>query len=178
MSFVLGGAGLARLVLANDAANSHRDWLTESFQSRSEEEIPDGIRWFYSAGFGVALFCMGVISLCHSHKHPEGGTRLTKRTRLTMRFVVVLILILLPLAHGLNSLDLVGTVTALLVVSLIVELWAASDVHETLFGRGETCRYTGRCQKKTLEAMVSEGGDVEVEELVDDKERYRGATIS
>jgi hypothetical protein len=119
---------------------------------------------------------MGIISLSHEHREQE-GTRLTKKYRLMTRFVVVVILILLPLAEELNSLELVGTVTGLLVLSLVVELWAASSVNEKLFGRAETCRYMGQCQRKDLEEVVQDGGKVEVERLVVDKDKYSGATI-
>ncbi|KAK4507404.1 hypothetical protein PRZ48_001139 [Zasmidium cellare] len=176
MMFVLGGGGLSRLVVANDAPNSHLDWLTEQYQERSEDEIPVGIRWYYCAGFGIALLCMALISVSHVHRQHE-GIRLTKKFRLMARLAVAIVIICLPLAEHLNSLDLVGTVTGLLVLLLITELWAASNVHEKLFGRTRPCKYTGRCPKGMLLEIVKNGGQVDVEGLSEDKEKYRGHTV-
>lgn len=50
---------LSKLVMATDCASSHLEDLTEFYQEKSEHEIPDGLRWFYCAGLGTALFCMG-----------------------------------------------------------------------------------------------------------------------
>ena len=61
MSFVLAGAALSRLVLAHDCADADQESLTETYIARSEEEIVSGLRWFYSAGLGIALSSMGIL---------------------------------------------------------------------------------------------------------------------
>jgi len=38
------------------------DTLTQSYMLRSEHEVPIGLRWYYCAGFALALFCMGISS--------------------------------------------------------------------------------------------------------------------
>lgn len=119
---------------------------------------------------------MAVISVSHIHKEPE-GIRLSKKFRLLFRLAVAIILICLPLAHELNSLELVGTVTGLLVLLLVSELWAASNCHERLFGRDRACQYTGRCPKGRLLEMVKHGRPVEVDHLTDDKEKNSGHTV-
>lgn len=63
MSYVLGGAALSRLVVARDCDDASIESLTEAYQVKSETEISHGLRWFYCAGFGVALFCMGMLLL-------------------------------------------------------------------------------------------------------------------
>lgn len=176
MAFVLGGGGLARLVVANDARNSHPDWLTEEYQERSENEIPDGIRWFYCGGFGVALLMMALISISHVHKEPE-GIRLTKRFRLAARIAVAIVFVCLPLAHDLNSLELVGTVTGLLVLLLVGELWSASSCNEKLFGRDKACQYTGRCSKGLLREMIKGGQEVNMDDLSNGKEKDSGHMV-
>jgi len=61
MSFVLAGAALSKLVLATDCSDTNLEDLTETYMAKSEVEIPVGLRWFYCAGLGVALACMGRI---------------------------------------------------------------------------------------------------------------------
>ncbi|EME89255.1 uncharacterized protein MYCFIDRAFT_213586 [Pseudocercospora fijiensis CIRAD86] len=180
MTFVLGGAGLSRLVIAPDSPNSHIDWLTETYQERAEhlsDHIPVGIRWFYCGGFGLALLFMALISISHIHREQEGRVRLTKKFRLIFRISVAVILICLPLAHSLDSLDLIGTVTGLLVLLLCLELWAASNVHDKLFGRTTTCQYFGNCGKKDLRAMLQGGKEVDIDMLIKDKNKNSGCTV-
>lgn len=61
MSFVLGAAALSKLVLATDCPDADAHDLLELSEEKSEHEIPDGLRWFYCAGLGLALFCMGML---------------------------------------------------------------------------------------------------------------------
>lgn len=63
MAFVLGAAALSKIVLATDCPNALLESLTEFYVEKSEHEIPIGLRWFYCAGLGIALFCMGMIPL-------------------------------------------------------------------------------------------------------------------
>lgn len=60
MSFVLGAAALSKLVVATDCRDTKLEDLTEAYMLKSEHEIPIGLRWFYCAGLGLALFCMGM----------------------------------------------------------------------------------------------------------------------
>ena len=175
-AFVLGGGALSRLVVAHDTHGTSLEDLTETYHERSEEEVPVGVRWFYCAGFGIALACMTVISVSHVHKE-IAGVRLRKRFRLAFRLAVSVVLICLPLATNLTSLELVGTVTGLIVLTLVTELWANSCCHDTLFARSKPCQYTGHCQRKDLEAMVKAGKEVKVEQLACPKTTKSGITV-
>lgn len=159
---------MARLVLAVDTPNSHLESLTELSQERAEAEIPMGIRWFYCAGFGIALAFMGFIAISHEHRESE-TLRLKKRWRLCGRFVVAVIIICLPLADGLDSLELIGTVTALVAFCLGLELWASSCCKERLMARSKPCKYVGHCPKKELRALLKRGSQVDFEVLADKK---------
>ncbi|KAI5370915.1 putative Low temperature requirement A [Septoria linicola] len=176
MTFVLGGSGLAMLVAAHDEGNTHLQYLTEQYQGRSEDHILNGFRWFYCGGFGVALIFMALISASHVHREHE-NIRLTKHKRLVWRVLMATVIVCLPLAHSLNSLELIGLVTGILVFLLVVELGATSDARERLVGRAKECQYFGRCSKRNLTAMVKSGQDMDVEELVKDKEKDRGCTV-
>lgn len=164
MSFVLGAGALSRLVLAVDLPDSHLEGLTSTYRDRAEEEIAPGIRWFYCAGYGISMMCMGLISVSHVHREVD-GLRLKKRWRLCGRFAVAVILICLPTAENLNSLQLVGTATGLIAFSLMLELWACSRCGEKLCQRSQPCKYFGHCGKRDLEALVKDGKEVDVEQL-------------
>ncbi|KXT10484.1 hypothetical protein AC579_8880 [Pseudocercospora musae] len=112
-----------------------------------------------------------------SYATSEGRVRVTKKFRLIFRISVAIILICLPLAHSLDSLDLIGTVTGLLVLLLCLELWAASNVHDKLFGRTTTCQYFGNCGKKDLRAMLQDGKEVDMDLLTKDEEKNSGCTV-
>ena len=62
MSFILAAGSLSKLVVATDCHDAELEDLTEFYQEKSEHEIPIGLRWFYCAGLGIALFCMGMFS--------------------------------------------------------------------------------------------------------------------
>lgn len=165
MAFVLGGGGLARLVLATDVEGADREMLTETYQARSEEEVAQGIRWFYCAGFGSALLFMCLISLSHIHKDLE-GMRLPKKSRLSFRAAVAVVMICLPVAGDrLDSLGLVSTVTGLVVFTLAIEVWGVSR-RGTGFAVGSgPCGYVGSCDKKDLRKVLDQGGGVDVDAL-------------
>jgi len=176
MSFVLAAGSLSKLVLATDCNDAKLEDLTEIYSEKSDREIPEGLRWFYCVGLGVALLCMGlfhlsfcstqflgsfkqletltsqlmnpgIISLCHHHKESSGHLiRIPKRKRLTNRFAVCIILFCLPLVHSLNSLQLISTTTGLVIWVLLLELWGMSCPNESFFGEKKACRYTARCK--------------------------------
>ncbi|TVY32285.1 hypothetical protein LSUB1_G007219, partial [Lachnellula subtilissima] len=134
MSFVLGAAALSKLVIAHDCQDTEVDYLTETYMAKSDDEIPIGLRWFYCAGLGIALLCMGIISLSHIHKDGPLGQRLRKKHRMANRFCVCAILFCLPTARALNSLHLIAIVTGLVVWVPLLELWGCSCPEESFFG--------------------------------------------
>jgi low temperature requirement protein LtrA len=177
MSFVLGGGGLARLVLATDIEGAHKDLLTETYQERSEEEVAQGIRWFYCAGFGSALLFMCLISMSHVHKD-LAGVRLRKKFRLGVRAATAIVMICLPLAgEELDSLGLVATMTGLIVCTLAVEVWGASRRGTGVVVRGKPCGYVGSCRKRDLQEVLDLGGGIDVDAL-GEKSRYKGGGIA
>jgi len=197
MSFILAAGSLSKLVVATDCHDAELEDLTEFYQEKSEHEIPIGLRWFYCAGLGIALFCMGMfsppsfpkvqnipshihanpshsglISISHIHKDAE-GIRIPKRFRLLNRFAVCIIFLCLPTAHSLNSLHLIATTTGLTIWVLTLELWGMSCWGESFFGEKRACKYTARCKisKKDLESAVKGGHVIKVEELKDRGEK-------
>ena len=176
-AYVLGAGGLSRLVLAVDTPDSHLESLTEAYQAHAEDHIAEGTRWFYCAGFGVALLSMGLISLAHEHREIE-GIRLRKCWRLCGRFAVGIILVCLPLAHHLNSSQLVGTVTGLVVFLLALELWFGGCGRCSIFGEcHRKKKYWSHCNRRQLEALVREGKEVDDEDLGSEATRKSGFAV-
>jgi hypothetical protein len=167
MGYTLAAASLSRIVLAHDTADTDPHSLAHEYEERSKEELEMGLRWFYCAGLGVALACMGLVSVSHIHKKIP-GERITKHWRLLLRFIVSIILILLPLAGDrLNSLELVSTTTGLVVLVLGFDLFGSTCVGDPFWICGGQCSYTATCKmsRKDLENHMKKWEKLEVENL-------------
>lgn len=136
MALALAGASLSRLVVAHDCANAHLDELSDlitDYDKDSVDELSDGLRWFYCAGLGAATFSMAGISISHIHKE-FALPRIRKKFRISYRVCVGCVLVGLARAGQLNSLDLIGTTTALIVSILAVEIYGGSNSTTSFFG--------------------------------------------
>ncbi|KAL8766609.1 MAG: hypothetical protein Q9209_006674 [Squamulea sp. 1 TL-2023] len=174
MSYVLAGASLSRLVLAHDCQDTEVKTLTEGYAVLSEEEIPPGLQWFYCAGLGVALLCMSVISFTHVHKKFE-GQRVTKRSRLGLRVAVSVIIICLPLAESLSSLELISTTTGLVALVLMFDLYGCTFMGESFVRDDRKCKYWADCPRRrrgALEEAMKSGDMIKVEELAVEEKGY------
>jgi hypothetical protein len=156
MGYVLAASTLSRLVLAHDCPDADEHDLAEHYEEASEAELSHGLRWFYCGGLGVALIMMAVISFCHIHKKLEQG-RLRKRPRLIIRLCVAVIIICLPTADSLNSLELISITTALVFFVLCIDLYGISCVgdrfvstsfptHELCPASSTTCMFLDHCR--------------------------------
>ncbi|KAL8694735.1 MAG: hypothetical protein Q9218_000661 [Villophora microphyllina] len=174
MGYVLAGASLSKLVLAHDCKDTDAETLTESYVGRSEAEVRPGLCWFYCVGLGIALLCMSVISFCHVHKKFE-GQRVTKRSRLALRVAVATVIVCLPLAESLSSLQLISTTTGLVGLVLAFDLYGCTYVGESFLRDGRKCKYWADCPRKrrrALEEAMKTGAMVNVEELAVDEKGY------
>ncbi|KAL2041084.1 hypothetical protein N7G274_006028 [Stereocaulon virgatum] len=166
MGYVLAAASLSRLVLTTDCHDANIEDLTDAYVSKSQTELPTGLRWFYCAGLGIALLCMTIISLCHVHKEFD-GQRISKRYRVSVRTAVAIILIFLPLADKLNSLHLISTTTSLVVLVLMLEVYGSTSVHEAFWRRTSQCKYRADCpvKKKDITDAMKTGATIKLEEV-------------
>ncbi|AEO63816.1 uncharacterized protein THITE_157734 [Thermothielavioides terrestris NRRL 8126] len=98
MAFILAAAALSKMVLLTDCPNAPLDGLTALYQGRSGDAMSLGLRLYYCAGLGIALACMGFISLSHEYREPIGFCRFPKWVRLANRFGVSVIFMCLPAA--------------------------------------------------------------------------------
>lgn len=167
MGFVIAGAALSKLVLVHDTSDSDPRDLFGAYEERSEEELSEGLKWFYCAGLAIALAGMTVISFCHVYKDIP-NQRIHKYGRATARFVAAIIILLLPLAQSLNSLDIISITTCLVVLTLWIEIFGASCVKDPFWVPCKRhCTYSARCHmsKKELAASSKGGQIVNVEEI-------------
>lgn len=123
---------------------------------------------------------MAAISYSHIHKKIE-NQRIRKRPRLALRLAVGIVLICLPLAHNLNSLELIFTTTGLVVLTLIFEVGGSTSTNSSFWRDKRKCRYSTECRmrRKTIQDAMKAGVKVDVAEMMEargeDKSGY--ATI-
>ena len=169
MSYVLAGACLSKIVLAHDCPDADPEDLTEAYILRSEEHLSHGLRWFYCCGLGIALLSMSIISMSHVHKE-IANQRIAKHPRLALRVAAAIILICLPLAADhLNSLQLVGTTTGIVVFVLMVDVYGSTSRNDSFWRDRGKCRYSTRCalKRRELQEVMKRGERVEIRELVE-----------
>jgi hypothetical protein len=187
MGYVLAAATMSRLVLAHDCPDANVESLGEAFILRSEAELSDGLRWFYCIGLGVALFCMGIISLSHVHKKIP-NQRLSKRPRMILRAAVAIVIICLPLAKSFTSLTLMATTTCLVVLVLAADIYGNTCIGDGFFTcfwaerePGCSYSYSAECQvrRKELRDKVKRGEKLTVEDLAreDTNQQQRGIEL-
>lgn len=121
---------------------------------------------------------MNVISVCHIHKSIS-SPRITKKTRLIFRAAVAIVLICLPLADRLSSLDLIGITTSLFVTVLVMDIFGNSCPDTNFWSSNEggkdgaegKCKYTARmkmCKNKRaeLQKKMMNGEEVTLEDAL------------
>src|SRR5271169_6286724 len=107
----------------------------------------------------------GIISLSHVHFNSE-YLNLGKRYRLGIRASVCLIIALLPLTNKLNSLQLIGTVAALLWFIVGIETWGnAEKCHVWI---GEKTRHEYVCKFNVTRCV--QGEETIIEDGEDEKD--------
>ena len=179
MGYILASAALSKLVLATDVPNANPENLSHHYEERAEDHIANGIRFFYCHGLAIALLSMGIISWCHDHRRPA-DLRWSKTTRLANRFVVCIIMFFLPLAHSLNSLDLIAITLGLSLWVLLLELFGKSCKNDPFIGEKSGCsvRYSCKCSKKELENVnLSEKADRTSVEVVETDNKTKTGVI-
>jgi hypothetical protein len=176
MGYILAASTLSRLVLAHDCADAHVEDLGEEYQERSDAEIGQVLRWFYCVGLGVALISMALISFCHIHKR-LAKTRLRKRPRLVIRCCIAVVIICLPLANSLSSLELISITTALVCFILCLDLFGSLCDGDRFWTGGfcpeekKKCVYTANCRlskrrRRDLEKALHRGEKMSLSDLL------------
>ncbi|OCT49150.1 hypothetical protein CLCR_04629 [Cladophialophora carrionii] len=176
LSYVLAAATLSKLVIAHDCANANVEDLGESYQVKSVGGLEQGLRWYYCAGIASALVTMTLLSYCHVHKRLQ-NPRLSKGPRLIIRTAIALA-ILLPFAREkLSSLSLIGTSTALVSLTLAMDIFGMSSQGDRFWTGGwcEDCKRSThyeariRCSRRKKQDIIKalhRGETVRLDELL------------
>ena len=108
----------------------------------------------------------GIISLCHVHKDFD-GERIGKRYRISVRLSVAIIIIFLPLADSLSSLKLISITTGLTFLTLMVDVYGSTSIHDDFWKCTAQCKYRASCPIKRKLAMdaVKTGTTIRLEEV-------------
>ncbi|KAM0746513.1 hypothetical protein T439DRAFT_329623 [Meredithblackwellia eburnea MCA 4105] len=88
------------------------------------EEVPQGVRWQYGGGLGVALLCITATGLMHRSLDAKGASKLNVTGRAVARVAVSLIFILVPLVKHISDLDFLLTYAGVASALVIFEIWA------------------------------------------------------
>jgi low temperature requirement protein LtrA len=128
MGYTLAATAMSKIVLAHDHSNADEESLGEPYDSKSLAEVSTGLRWFYCGGLCVALVFSCIISLSHIY-NISSGSRLTRESRLIVRFASAIAVLLLPLVpkDRLQSLALIGITCSIIIGCLIVDLYGLSQ---------------------------------------------------
>ena len=107
----------------------------------------------------------GVISLTYVHIEVE-GSRLSKRQHLFFRTAFSVVLICLSQAGSLTSLGLISTTTGLVVLTLCVDLYGSTCMHDIFWREKTKCKSMADCHLKrnVIEKALKEGFTIDVEE--------------
>lgn len=128
MGYTLAATAMSKIVLAHDCSNANEESLGEPYDTRSLANVSTGLRWFYCGGLCVALVFSCIISLSHIYRISE-DSRLTRESRLIIRFAAAIAILLLPLVptNRLDSLALIGITCSVIIGCLMVDLYGLSQ---------------------------------------------------
>ena len=95
------------------------------------------------------------------------GERIKKRYRISVRLSVAIILIFLSLADSLSSLQLVSVTTGLVVLTLMIDVYGSTSIHDEFWRCTSQCRYRANCPIKRKLAMdaIKTGTTIRLEEV-------------
>ncbi|KAI9723455.1 MAG: hypothetical protein M1828_004185 [Chrysothrix sp. TS-e1954] len=158
-SYILAGAALSRLVLATDVPGANIDDLAPESAVLSMPTISSGLRWFYCAGVGIALFSTCPIALGHDYRTPPNmDCPFTRERRLVVRLLISLAITFLGFAKSLDSLKIISITCGLVHLALFVELFGNTLSGHCHAAERKKCHYTvkRRDMRKSVTTLDSE----------------------
>ncbi|CAG8445156.1 893_t:CDS:10 [Acaulospora morrowiae] len=96
------------------------------------EGFEKSLQWLLCGSLAVIMYCLVVIGLLHKGLDSVNYTRISKKYRLTLRFVIATIYLILPLT-GLNSVNLLATISSISLVLVITETYGRLRKSDPLF---------------------------------------------
>ncbi|CAG8446895.1 11155_t:CDS:10 [Diversispora eburnea] len=113
--------------------SSHLLFGREVSSESTITKFPASLTWLFCASLAIAMYSMAIIGVLHKGLDSVSLTRIPKYQRITLRFVVGTIFLLLPLAH-LNTLNLVAILASLSIFLVIIEAYGRLRSDMPLFG--------------------------------------------
>ncbi|CAG8448429.1 10115_t:CDS:10 [Diversispora eburnea] len=102
--------------------SSHLLFGREVSSENTITKFPESLAWLFCASLATAMYSMATIGILHKGLDSVSLMRIPKYQRITIRFVVGTIFLLLPLAH-LNTLNLVAIVASLSIFLVVIEAY-------------------------------------------------------
>ncbi|CAG8592753.1 6548_t:CDS:10 [Dentiscutata erythropus] len=133
MSLIAFGSSLGRIVtLADfpDAADTPKPINLRNEESL--DEFSTALAVLFCSSLAIAMYCMAIIGTLHESLDAVDCTKLTKTTRISLRFIIGTLYLLLPLAH-LNSLNLLITIAISSMFMVLVETYGRLKRNAPLF---------------------------------------------
>lgn len=178
MGYTLAATAMSKIVLAHDCSNADEESLAKPYDSRSLDEVDTGLRWFYCGGLCVALVFSCIISVSHIY-HISSDSRLSRESRLLVRFVAAIVILMLPLVpkDRLQSLALMGVTCSIIIGCLIIDLYGLSSRSGEFWIGGfsheekRATSYAAHCtldeeHKSTIKRNLEMGGNTSIRDLL------------
>ncbi|CAG8543727.1 12173_t:CDS:10 [Cetraspora pellucida] len=139
MSLIAFGSSLGRIVTLADFPDAENTPKPKSLREAGETESSEfstPLAILFCTSLAVSMYCMAIIGILHKSLDSVNCTKISKASRILLRFIIGTLYILLPLAH-LNSLNLMIVISTLSMFLVIVETYGRLKWNAPLFGNCE-----------------------------------------
>ncbi|CAG8476537.1 22844_t:CDS:2, partial [Gigaspora rosea] len=134
MSLIAFGSSLGRIVTLPDFPDAEHTPKPMSLKEgeESSHEFSTPLAVLFCTSLAIAMYCMAIIGILHKSLDAVDCTKLSKASRISLRFIIGTLYILLPLAH-LSSLNLLITIAVLSMFMVFVETYGRLKRNAPLF---------------------------------------------
>ncbi|CAG8615733.1 16924_t:CDS:10 [Funneliformis caledonium] len=144
MALIAFGTSLGKMVQLRDFPGSQYIPVEDSVAHLESRATPDSattddagftssLRWLYCVSLAISLYCMAFIGMLHKGLDDANYLRIRKSYRISLRFIIGTIYVLLPLSK-INSLNLIIITSMLSLLLVIVEIYGRLRKGLPLFG--------------------------------------------
>ncbi|CAG8512414.1 1861_t:CDS:10 [Funneliformis mosseae] len=144
MALIAFGTSLGKMVQLRDFPGSQYIPVEDSVAHLESRATPDAattddagftssLRWLYCVSLAISLYCMAFIGMLHKGLDDANYLRIRKSYRISLRFIIGTIYVLLPLSK-INSLNLIIITSMLSLLLVIVEIYGRLRKGLPLFG--------------------------------------------
>lgn len=97
--------------------------LMSSAQAKliADSSVEEGFYWFFSGSIGLVMLSMGILGILHKSLDRWRSSMIPKSARITFRFVLAVIFVILPQLRKWNSVEFLGAYAGLLGIAVAFE---------------------------------------------------------